>query len=213
MNWLAGVFRSCLGKKLMMAITGFCFCGFLIVHLAGNVTIYSGGDAFNAYAAKLHSLGVILKIAEAGLVFFAIIHIAIGILLFFENVRARPVRYHVKKTAGGQTIGAATMPYTGILVLVFVIFHLWNFTFVDKSETSIFEIVRIKFSTPLYVALYVAGMIIVAVHLSHGLWSAFQTIGINHPKYTPFLRKASLIFSVLIGFGFGTLPIYISLIS
>ena len=197
----------------MMAITVFGFCGFLMVHLAGNVTIYRGGDAFNAYAAKLHSLGVILNIAEAGLVFFAIIHIAIGILLFFENLRARPVRYCVKKTAGGQTIGAATMPYTGILMLVFVIFHLYNFTFVDKSDISIFEIVSAKFSTPLYVVFYVTGMITVAVHVSHGLWCAFQTIGANHPKYTPFLRTASILLSVLIGCGFGTLPIYISLIS
>jgi len=100
MNWLTGAFRSSVGKKLMMAITGGSFCGFLIAHLAGNITIYGGSDAFNTYAARLHSLGAVLKLAEFGLIFFAIVHVTTGIFLFFDNLRARPVRYHVKKTAG-----------------------------------------------------------------------------------------------------------------
>ncbi|MBW1697241.1 MAG: succinate dehydrogenase cytochrome b subunit [Deltaproteobacteria bacterium] len=213
MNWFFEALTSSVGKKLLMAVTGLGFCGFLIAHLAGNVTMYGGGEAFNAYAAKLHSLGLILRIAEAGLVFFAIVHITTGAVLFFQNLRARPVRYHVKKTAGAQSLAAATMPYTGILVLLFVVNHLMDFSFVDKAHASIYQIVSEKFSNPLYVILYIVGMILVAVHVSHGLWSAFQTIGANHPKYMPFLRKMSIVFSILIGIGFGTLPIYVSLIS
>jgi succinate dehydrogenase / fumarate reductase cytochrome b subunit len=213
MNWLSRAFRSAIGKKLMMAITGLSFCGFLIAHLAGNITIYGGGDAFNTYAARLHSLGAVLTAAEFGLFFFAVVHVATGIYLFFDNRRARPVRYHVKKNAGGQSIGSATMPYTGILVLAFVLMHLFNFSFVDKSGTSVYDIVRAKFSNLIYVVLYIAGMIIVAFHISHGLWSAFQTLGANHPKYMPFIRAISVVFSVLIGIGFGILPIYVSLMS
>jgi succinate dehydrogenase / fumarate reductase cytochrome b subunit len=209
MNWLANTLGSSIGKKLLMAVTGLCFCGFLAAHLAGNLTIYRGGDAFNAYAEKLHSFGALLAIAEAGLVFFALVHIGMGLLLFLENRKARPVAYAVKESAGGQTFGATTMPYTGILMLAFVIMHLINFTFVDKTDSSIFAIVNAKFSNPLYVLIYIVAMIVVAFHVSHGFWSAFQTLGANHPEYLPVIKTAGLVFSIIIGIGFGVLPIYI----
>ena len=113
MNWLTNTLGSSIGKKLLMAITGLCFCGFLAMHLAGNLTIYNGGNTFNNYAERLHSLGALLTIAELGLVFFALVHVIMGLLLFLENRKARPVAYAVKKSAGGQTFGATTMPYTG----------------------------------------------------------------------------------------------------
>ena len=212
MLWLKEAISTSIVKKMMMAVTGLSFCGFLTVHLLGNLTLYGGGDAFNTYAEKLHSLGGILTMAEIGMLFFAIVHVATGLLLFFQNRKARPVAYAVKKNAGGQNIGSITMPYTGILVLVFVIFHLLNFSFVDKTGTTIFNIVSRAFSNPLYVFAYIIAMIIVAVHIRHGFWSAFQTIGANHPKYMPFIRGFSVLFGVLIGIGFGSLPIYISFI-
>jgi len=211
MNWLTNTLGSSIGKKLLMAITGLCFCGFLSMHLAGNLTIYNGGEAFNTYAERLHSLGALLTIAELGLVFFALVHIVIGLLLFLENRKARPVAYAVKKSAGGQTFSATTMPYTGILMLAFVIMHLVNFTFVDKTGTSIFAIVTAKFSNPLYVLVYIFVMVVVAFHVSHGFWSAFQTVGANHPKYLPIVKSVALGFSIIIGIGFGLLPIYIFL--
>lgn len=197
----------------MMAITGLSFIGFLVMHLLGNLTMYGGGAAFNAYAAKLHSLGILLNAAEWGLLLFATVHILTGATLFLENFRARPVRYAVKKTAGGRSLGSATMPYTGAILLVFVVFHLLNFHFVDKSQTTIFQIVSATFKNPLNVALYVAAMIVAAIHVSHGLWSAFQSLGANHPKYMPLIRMAGLVFSIIVGIGFGSLPIYISIIS
>jgi len=211
MNWLTNTLGSSIGKKLLMAITGLCFCGFLALHLAGNLTIYSGGEAFTTYAERLHSLGALLTIAELGLVFFALVHVVMGLLLFLENRKARPVAYAVKKSAGGQTFGAATMPYTGILMLLFVIMHLANFTFVEKTATSIFAIISAKFSNPLYVLVYIFAMIVVAVHISHGFWSAIQTVGANHPTYQPIIKSVALGFSVIIGIGFGLLPIYIFL--
>ena len=105
------------------------------------------------------------------------------------------------------------MPYTGILILCFVIFHLINFTFVDKSNTTIYEIVSSAFASPLYVALYIIAVIIVGFHVRHGLWSAFQTIGANHPRYMPVIMIASVVFGLIVGLGFGMLPIYILAIS
>jgi succinate dehydrogenase / fumarate reductase, cytochrome b subunit len=213
MNWWVRSLTSSVGKKLMMSITGLCFIGFLVMHLLGNLTLFGGGDAFNAYAAKLHSLGVLLVVAEWGLLLFAAVHITTGLTLFLENWRARPVRYAVKKRAGGRSLGSATMPYTGALLFTFVAIHLLNFHFVDKSQTPIFQIVSAAFQNPFYVVVYVAAMIVAAVHVSHGLWSAFQTLGANHPKYMPVIRLISLVFSIIVGVGFGSLPIYISLIS
>ena len=141
MNWLTNTLGTSVGKKLMMAITGLGFCIFLIAHLAGNLTLYAGKDAFNSYAEHLHSLGPFLTLAELGLLFFAIVHVLTGVILFYQNFKARPIRYSVNKNAGGRTIGSATMPYTGFALLLFIIFHLINFHFVDKTNTTIFQIV------------------------------------------------------------------------
>jgi succinate dehydrogenase / fumarate reductase cytochrome b subunit len=212
MNWFTNTFGSSVGKKLMMAVTGLFFCIFLVLHLAGNMTIYMGKDAFNSYAEHLHALGPLLTLAEWGLLIFAVIHISTGLFLFYQNFKARPTRYAVNKRAGGRTLGSATMPYTGVILLLFVIYHLFNFHFVDKTHTTIFQIVSTAFAQPGYVLIYTAAMIIAAVHVSHGFWSAFQTLGANHPKYTPFLRGLSLVFSLIVGIGFGFIPVYVSLL-
>ena len=212
MNWFINTIWTSVGKKLMMAVTGLFFCVFLTLHLAGNLTIYMGKDAFNSYAEHLHSLGPLLTLAEWGLLIFAIIHISAGLLLFYQNFKARPTRYAVNKRAGGRTLGSATMPYTGVILLLFVIIHLFNFHFVDKTHTTIFQIVSNAFAQPSYVLIYTFAMITAAVHVSHGFWSAFQTLGANHPKYTPLLRGLSLVFCLIVGIGFGFIPVYVSLL-
>jgi succinate dehydrogenase / fumarate reductase cytochrome b subunit len=213
MNWLIQSLWSSIGKKLMMAITGLCFCIFLTAHLAGNLTVYAGKDAFNGYAEHLHALGPLITAAEWGLMVFAAIHISTGLTLFYQNFRSRPTRNKITKRAGGRTIGSATMPYTGILLLAFIILHLINFYFADKSKTTLYQIVSTTFENPFYVVVYVGAMIIAALHVSHGFWSAFQTLGANHPKYMPAIMGLSILFSLVVGFGFGLLPIYLSLIS
>ena len=210
MNGLTKTLGASIGKKLMMAITGLSFIGFLIAHLAGNLTIYGGKDAFNAYAQKLHSLGPLLKVAETGLLVFAIVHVLTGVWLFYQNYNARPQKYAVKKSGGGRTIGSRTMPYTGLFLLIFVILHLSNFTFADKSNTTIYEIVSNTFANPFYVTFYIIAMAVAAIHVSHGFWSAFQSLGLNHSKYMPFIMLLSIVFAVAVGIGFGFLPIYIS---
>jgi len=209
MNWFFDIIRSSIGKKMMMAVTGLSFCIFLTGHLIGNLTIYKGKDAFNTYAEKLHSLGPLLTAAEIGLLLFAVVHVLSGTLLFIGNFYARPQRYVIKKSAGGRTVGSRTMPYTGFFVLFFVIFHLINFHFVDKTQQTIYLIVSNAFADPVYVFVYIAAIIIVAVHVSHGFWSAFQTVGANHTKYMPIVRGIAICFSLAIGAGFGFLPIYI----
>ena len=176
-----------------------------------GLTIYGGRDSFNAYAGHLHSLGPLLRLAEWGLLLFAAIHVTFGLVLFLQNKSARPQAYHRNKTAGGSTLGSRTMPYTGLTVLVFVLFHQVNFHFVDKTETTIFDIVSSAFRNPLYVGLYVVAMLIVGLHVSHGFWSAFQTLGLNHGKYRPVISGLGLVFALLVIAGFGLIPVYIIL--
>jgi succinate dehydrogenase / fumarate reductase cytochrome b subunit len=213
MNWFVQTFASSVGKKIMMAVTGLGFCLFLAAHLGGNLSIYAGRQAFNAYADHLHSLEPLVKVAEFGLLFFAAVHVITGLVLFYQNFTARPNRYTVNKSAGGRSIGSRTMPYTGILLLGFVVYHLLNFHFVDKTGTTIYDIVAAAFANPLTVAIYIVAMVVAAFHVSHGFWSAFQTLGANHPKYMPLIRGASVVFSLLVGLGFGLLPVYLLALS
>jgi len=212
MDWLLTILKSSIGKKLLMAATGFCFLGFITVHLAGNLTLYAGQRVFDSYAEHLHSLGPFVTVFEIGLLSLAAVHVLTGLLLFTRNLSARPVRYAMRRNAGGRTIGSGTMPYTGLLLLVFVVIHLADFHFVDKTaERTISRIVSEAFARPGIVAFYVFSMIVLAIHVSHGFWSAFQTLGVSHEKYSPLLRAGALLFSLLVGFGFGLIPLYISL--
>lgn len=209
-SWKANVSTS-VGKKLMMAVTGLCFCGFLVGHLLGNFFIYGGSESFNSYAEHLQALGPALRVIEGGLILLALVHIITGLLLFFQNRSARPVRYRMDKRGGGRTLGSATMPYTGVLLLCFILFHLFHFTFVDKTGTTVFDLVAAAFQSPLYIAMYIVSVIIAGIHVSHGFWSAFQTIGANHPKYMPLIKGLGLLLAFAVAIGFSSLPLYISL--
>lgn len=212
MNWLVKTFSSSIGKKQVQAVTGLLFCLFVAVHLMGNLTIYAGKESFLSYVDHLHSFEALVTVAEFGLIFFAVLHIGMGLYLFLENRRARPVAYAVDKSAGGRTIGSRTAPYTGALILVFVIFHLIRFRFVDKMTINDFTILSNTFAEfGFWTLFYIAGVIVVAVHVSHGFWSGFQTLGLNHPKYMPVLERVGIIFSLIIGIGFASIPVFLFL--
>jgi len=213
MAWLTNTLGSAIGKKLMMAVTGLGFIGFLKVHLAGNLNLYGGKDAFNSYAERLHALGPLVTVFEVGLLTLALIHVLTGLILYLGNWRARPTRYIVSASAGGRTLGSRTMPYTGLIILLFVVYHLSNFHFVDKTGTTIYSIVQGAFKNPVTVAIYIVAMVAVAIHVNHGFWSLFQTIGANHPKYMPAIRLIGLLLSLGFGIGFGFLPIYVALMA
>jgi succinate dehydrogenase / fumarate reductase cytochrome b subunit len=208
MNWFFRAFSTSVGKKYLMAASGLLFLLFLTTHLLGNLSVYGGPKAFVSYAEHLHALGKLLVVAEIGLVVALIIHVTTAVFLFFENRRARPVKYAVDKGGGGRTFSSQTMPYTGLLILTFVVVHLATFShhFVDQSTRNIFQIAHAVFSNNIYLIIYTLGVLVVAFHVQHGLWSAFQSVGANHPKYMPFIRGTSLIFAVIVAAGFGFLP-------
>jgi succinate dehydrogenase cytochrome b subunit len=212
MKWLVKTFTSSIGKKQVMALTGLVFSLFLVTHLIGNLTLYGGKELFISYVEHLHSWGYLVTAAEWGLVLLGLIHIGTGLLLFIQNTRARPVNYAVKKSAGGQTIGSSTAPYTGVLILVFVIVHLIKFRFVDKMTINDFVILSRTFADfGFWTLFYIAGVIVVAIHVSHGFWSGFQTLGLSHPKYMPLVERLGIIFSLIIGIGFASIPIFVFL--
>jgi succinate dehydrogenase / fumarate reductase cytochrome b subunit len=210
MSWFQKTLSSSIGKKLLMALTGLFFCCFLGVHLIGNLTVYGGRETFNSYVDHLHSLGPLIHVAEAFMIVFALVHVITGLLLTLDNFKARPVKYEVNKSGGGRTIGSATMPYTGLILLLFVIAHLKGFHFADHETATVHDIMTTAFSDKVVVFFYVFAMVVAGVHVSHGFWSAFQTMGLNHEKYNPAIKGAALVFSLLVVAGFGFIPLWIS---
>jgi succinate dehydrogenase / fumarate reductase, cytochrome b subunit len=215
MNWVMRTVSTSVGQKQLMAVTGLLFLLFLTTHLLGNLSIYAGPAAFVDYATHLHALGNLLVAAEVGMVAALLVHVTTAVFLFFGNRRARPVRYAVEKSGGGCTLSSQTMPYTGLLILGFIGVHLATFShhFVDQTTRNIFQIAVEVFSQRIYLAIYLLGVVLVAFHVRHGLWSAFQTVGANHPKYMPFIQDLSMVFAVIVGIGFGSLPLVILVMS
>ena len=189
MSWFIQTFKSSLGKKYIMAITGFMLGSFLLIHTIGNSTIFWGRAAFNSYAHHLHSLGIFVPLFEIGLLTVFLFHVVTGIYLFLENRKARGGKYEVETSAGGRTWGSRTMPYTGAAILLFILVHLANFHFVTKTETvTISDYVTHVLNNPAFTLLYLAGLSMLILHISHGFWSLLQTLGISHPKYDEPLR-------------------------
>ena len=212
MNVFIENFKTSVGKKLLMAFTGLGFIGFIAVHLLGNLTLYGGQEAFDAYVAKLHEYEALIVVAEIVLFTFAVIHVVTGLFLFLANRSARSVSYAVKKSGGGRNAGSATMPYTGLVILLFVIVHLNNFSFADTSERTMYDVVAATFSSWIYVIIYIAAIAAVAVHVRHGFWSLFQSFGLHHEKYMPAIRMISILLAFVVGVGFGLIPIYMNII-
>jgi len=206
MGWIGSLYRSSVGKKSIMAASGLLLSLFLLTHLLGNSVSFFGREAYNAYAEKLHSLGALVYIFEAGLLTLFIIHILTGIILYLENLQARPSRYAVNTSEGGRSWGSRTMPYTGIIIFVFIMVHLLNFHFTDKSVSTA-DLVRELLSRPGLAIFYIFSLVAVALHLSHGTWSLFQSIGMNHDKYNLLLHKGALAFSILVGLVFILIPV------
>lgn len=204
---LIGRIATPVGKKMLMGITGLGFCGFLVVHLAGNFTLFKGAEAFAGYTEKLHSLGPMLKFAEFILLLMAVLHVLTGVVLALENRAARPEKYQVTARHGGRTFASSTMIYTGILTLVFITLHLIGFKFSPPSGVSRYPVVVETFSRLNYVGAYLLGIGAIAFHVSHGFWSAFQSLGANGEGSTPFLRKCATTLALVVGVGFAVIPV------
>ncbi len=211
--------KSSIGKKQMVATTGLLLVLFVIGHLAGNLVMYLGPGSFNKYAAKLMDLRPWLYIIEGGLLAVFIVHMWLTILLAVENRLARPVGYEISRAVGKRALDTKLLPWTGTIVVLFVIWHLVDFTFQDKEgplsvhsdgqSYGLYGIVYNAFCDPLHSVLYIIAMAALGLHLSHGIQSFIQTFGLNHPKYTPAIRKASNIVAGLIALTFSSLPVYV----
>lgn len=210
------ILRSSIIKKQIMAITGLALCTFLLVHLAGNCLLYLGPGAFNSYAHTLTS-NPFIYLAEAGLALIFLTHIGLAIRLSIENYQARPEKYYMKVSTGrGATFASSTMLYTGFITLIFLITHLIHFkfgpeyTFIHEGEQirDLYRLVMEYFSTPLPVAWYIFAVSCLGLHVGHGFWSAFQSLGLAHPRYDGLIKVASKIFGVVVALGYAALPIF-----
>lgn len=186
---------SSIGKKTVMAITGFGLGLFLLGHLLGNSMIFFGREAFLAYAARLHALGLALTVIEFVLYLIFFLHILFAALLYLQNRAARPRRYAVINDAGGSTFASRTMAYTGPIILIFLVVHLQNFHFIS-STAPIADLVKYTLQQPLIALFYICGLLALIVHATHGFWSLFQSLGVNHPGYNALIRKGALLISL-----------------
>ena len=212
---------SSVGKKIFTGITGLSLCGFVFVHLAGNMTLLdSSGEWFNLYAHHLTSLGPLLIVAEVILSSVFLIHMFIGLMIFIGKLRGRPVAYDVVTNAGGnshKTISSTTMIYTGSLLFVFMIVHLINFkygayysTIVDGREVrDLYRLVLETFAKEGYIIYYLFSMIFLGYHLRHGFWSAFQSLGMSHPVWTKPIYAIGVVLAILLSIGFVFLPAWL----
>ena len=216
---------SSIQKKLLNGLTGLGLIVFVIVHLAGNLSLFSKNPtAFNTYAKKLHDFGYLLYVAEIGLLFLFVFHIVSAILVYVSKRRARKDQYAKTGFAGGKSkksISSISMIYTGIILLAFVVWHVISFRFgpgIDdgyvteiKGEQArdLHRLVYEYFTDPLYVIIYVVVMILLGLHLRHGFWSTFQTLSLNNPKYSSLIYTAGLLFAILMAAGFLLIPVWI----
>jgi len=205
-RWLLSLFASSIGRKILIALAGLLLCLFLVSHLAGNLFLLMGEEVFNHYAKSLSENPLILP-AEAVLLFLFLIHIAVSLAVRYQNRQARPVPYALQASKGGGTAGSRTMIYSGILLLVFLVVHIKTFKFGDMSR-GLYQLVMASFRNGYYSLFYVLAMAGLCLHLSHGFQSAFQTLGIHHPAYTPWIKRAGLAFALAIALGFAFLPLW-----
>jgi succinate dehydrogenase / fumarate reductase cytochrome b subunit len=198
-----------------MALTGLFLCSFLLVHLYGNSNLF--GDPQNAKPAfdtfaKFMSTFPPMRILEAGLFLGFFLHILQGVILYFQNRQARPIPY--AKKPGNETSSPLSriMIWSGGLVFFFLVVHVNTF-FVNVRlrlghEVSMYDAVKSAFENPVYSAFYLVALLFLGLHLNHGFESAFQTLGLNHKKYTPLIKVLGLLYSVLVPLGFAAMPVY-----
>ena len=205
-------YDSTIGKKAVMAVSGLILFGFLIAHMLGNLQFFLGREVMNHYAETLHGNPALLWTVRIILLVSVILHIWSSIELTRLKKQARPVGY-IKHGNVQASVASRTMIWSGLVILVFVVFHLLHLT----TGTVHPQFVPLNAYDNLIYGLrvvpvglfYIVAMIFVGMHLSHGIWSMFQSVGFSHPKYTPVIKKFAAIFSWLLIAGFISIPIAI----
>ena len=222
MHALKKYLSSSIGRKQLMGLTGMAWYGFLLAHLVGNLGMLAGAERFNQYGhLLLHTLAELIIPAEIALVATLVAHVYLAITLSLENKRARPVAYEVKK-GGKNNKNTYMMMMTGTAILLFIFIHIANFRFAgagmgDVMPTVTYDGVEMKdlysnmlraFSHWWYMAGYLVVFALIFSHLSHGFQSSFQSLGFNHPKWTPLVKLGGLAYAAAICGGFACLAVW-----
>ena len=226
MRILANLFGSSLGKKYVMAISGLMMFLFVLGHLAGNLQIFLGPEAINRYGHFLQSNPELIWPARLILLLMLALHIWSAIKLSLENKAARPIGY-AKWQPVGSTYASRTMMMSGVIIFVFIVYHLLHFTvevryvnltgrdFVDFTDPEkrhdIFKMMIVGFHNPWVSAFYLLGMALLCLHLSHGVSSMFQSLGWKNQVFGPLLDKSARVVAGLIFFGYASIPLAILL--
>jgi succinate dehydrogenase / fumarate reductase cytochrome b subunit len=205
--WFVSFIKTSIGKKLVMATSGFLLLSFLAIHAFGNAAIYMGSKYFQIYADTLHGFPVLVLIFGVGLLFVFIAHVGVGLLLFFEK-RKTASRYNVQTRVVENTFASRTMPYTGALIFLFLIIHVFGFGIAKPEDVKISLLVQDYLSGFFYSLFYILSFIALAIHLNHGFWSMLQTFGINHPRYNTLISALTIAVPALFLVIFGGIPIY-----
>ncbi|HSC70350.1 MAG TPA: succinate dehydrogenase cytochrome b subunit [Candidatus Methylomirabilis sp.] len=206
------------GRKVLMAVTGLFMLLFVVVHLLGNTSIFVGPDGINTYAAKLHGLGPFVWVFRLFMAAMLAVHMIFGVLLTLENQAANPGKYAVKKMLKA-TFASETMIWTGLALLAFLVYHLAQFTLRvtpdigDAARATrpgdVFSMVVASFRVTWISLVYIAAMVTLFLHLSHGIQSVFQTIGLSNDKALPRYERYGTLLSVLFLLGYCSIPVLI----
>lgn len=217
---------SSIGKKLLTGLTGVGLMAFLVLHLVGNLNLLVGKDAFNGYTHKLEGLGELLVVVELGLLAVFLLHIVSAVSVWVNNRGARAVQNSMVRSKGApsrQTFSSRSMIITGAVLLVFTVLHVWQFRFGpsvregyvttlgNEQVRDLYRLVVEKFKQLPFVIAYMAVMVVVGVHLRHGFWSAFQSLGALNPRLRSVAFSAGVFVAAALAVGFFTLPIYMYL--
>jgi succinate dehydrogenase / fumarate reductase, cytochrome b subunit len=217
MSWIANFYRSAIGKKAVMAVTGIMLFGFILIHMIGNLKLYTGTEPINAYAGWLRSVGypafsegTLLNVARGGLLLAVFFHILAAVQLTMMNRRARPIAY-TDRDYPAATYAARTMRWSGFIVVFFVLYHLAHFTWgtvhPDFRDGQVYHNVVVGFSNIWVSLFYIIANILLGLHLYHGLWSLFQSLGWNHPRFNSWRRNFATTFAVIVTVGNVSFPI------
>jgi succinate dehydrogenase / fumarate reductase cytochrome b subunit len=209
---------SSVGRKILMAITGQLMVLFVVVHLLGNSSIFVGPDGINAYAKHLHDLGPLVWVFRLVMLALLSVHVLFGIQLTLENSAANPQGYAVNNKLKA-TFASENMIWTGLLLLAFIVYHILQFTarvtpdIVQGVDTmgryDVFTMVISSFQHGIIAVIYVAAMIALFLHLSHGIQSFFQTMGWNSAKSLPVFGKIGMVIAVIFLLGYSSIPLFI----
>ena len=215
LNRTIGFYESTLGKKVVMAVTGVILFGYVLGHLIGNLQIYSpDAQQINDYAKFLHSHVVLLWAVRALLLASVVLHITASVQLWLLKQKARPEAY-VKKDDVPASYAARTMIWSGPIIAAFVIFHVLHLTVgsvlplhtLPDGGMDVRANVIAGFQNPAVAIFYIVAMALLCMHLYHGLWSMFQSLGVNHPRYTPIIKKGAAAFAWFVAIGNISIPV------